>query len=71
MAAFLKRLRAEIGPAVGGDPTLRAWFAWAEDAIDAYDPTTWDMAQVMRHVDRPPRMRSLLEEDDLDDEHDA
>lgn len=73
VAAFLKRLRAEIGPAVGGDPGLRAWFVWAEDAIDAYDPVTWDMAQVMRQVDRPPRTRSLLEEDedDLDDEDDG
>lgn len=68
VATFLKRLRAETGPAAGGDPVLRAWFAWSEDAIAAYDPTTWDMAQVMRHVDRPPRTRSLLEEDDLDDD---
>jgi len=70
VAAFLKRLRAETGPAAGGDPVLRAWFAWAQDALDAYDPVTWDMAQVMRHVDRPPRTRSLFDppDDDLDDE---
>jgi hypothetical protein len=70
VAVFLTRLRAEAGPAAGGDPTLRAWFAWAQDAVAAYDPTTWDMAQVMRCVDRPPRWRSRLEPEDEDEDDD-
>lgn len=62
-AAFLKRLRAEVGPAVGGAPTLRNWLELARNAINAYDPVTWDM-QVMEPVDRPPRTRSLLDPPD-------
>lgn len=69
VAAFLEQLRAATGPAAGGDPQLRNWFAWAQDAIDAYDPTTWDIAEVMARVDRPPRAWAIDDDayDDLDD----
>lgn len=70
VAAFLKRLRAATGPAAGGDPELRTWFEWAQDAIDAYDPTTWDLAEVMARVDRPPRACAIDDDayDELDDD---
>jgi len=69
MAAFLKRLRAEVGPAVGGDPVLRAWFAWTEHAVDAYDPRpgTWPRS-CGTSIERPGRGPSLRrDDDDLDD----
>lgn len=59
VATFLKRLRAAAGPAAGSDPQLRAWFTWAQRALHAYDPLTWEMAEVIRQVDHPPRAWSI------------